>query len=770
MTKMIDSLLQMSTRVAEGGILMMDSTLRVMQSAVEKLANRDKSTVGLRPPVQGPATMDDAVSDLANRLTRLAWMTGMHPSALPGVWRGVLDSARMSFQAISLKDTRRLLALPLELPLSIGTLFTQQSLRGLYTNYVVGPRHLIDFSNYVLDAFTEIEVIVSLQYQEQLKRYKKRLEAFPDEAGTWLRLGRTYSKLGLYKQAVEALSSAARDSETRFEALRDSAVANFRAGNFSDSVRDGAAALELKPSDDRARWWLWLAAEKLGGYPPEVSPELRMEVKAGRHRSSVEFEDVAAKIGLDKTSAGRGTAIFDMDGDGYLDVVIASAHGGCSVYHNNGDGTFQDVSVGSGLDACVNAFAIAVGDYNNDGLDDLYITRLGFFNGESLLYRNNGDGTFTDVTKEAGVSCWGPIFAAQWVDYDCDGRLDLFLASNLGGMFDRKAPNRFFHNNGDGTFTEVTEKAGLHTLSPSIGSAWGDYDNDGDGTFTEVSRDAGVDDICFGSVSFWCDYDNDGWLDLVQFTWAPEEHMLQTLRNGEAPEGASPMRIFHNNRDGTFTKKDREIGLDGCWGTMSGNAGDFNNDGHIDLLLGNGDPRMDRTEPAVIMENDGSGVFRNVTFAAGLPFTGKGHGSNIADLAGDGRLSLIVATGGAYPGDLLTTNVFQPKTLPGHYLNVRFVGTRSNRNAIGARVRLDAGGRSQHRLVSGGSGFGCLPYEQHFGLGKAGKADRLEVIWPGGLHQSIENLPINTTIRITEGKDGWERVYPEKHAPAGKQF
>ena len=782
MTKIFDSLLKISTRVAENGILMMDSTLRAMQSAVEQLSNRDKSSVGLHPPFNGPETMDDAVSDLANRLARIAWMTGMHPSALTGAWRGVVDSARMSFQAMDLKDTRRLLAFPLELPLSIGTLLTQQGLRGLYTNYVVGPRHMIDFSTYMVDAFTEIEVIVSLQYQEQLKRYKKRLQEYPEEAGTWLRLGRTYSKLGLYKQAVEALASAAKDSATRFEALRDSAVANFRASNYSDAVRAGAAALALKPSDGRARWWLWLAAEKLGGYPPEVPAELRMEVKAGRHQPSVEFEDVAAKIGLDKTSAGRGTAIFDMDGDGYLDVVIASAHGGCSVYRNNGDGTFSDVTVGSGLDECVNTFAIAVGDYNNDGLDDLFITRLGFFNGESVLYRNNGDGTFTNVTKEAGVGCWAPIFTAQWVDYDCDGNLDLFVVSNLGGLFDRKAPNRLFHNNGDGSFTEVTEKAGLHSITPTIGSAWGDYNNDGypdlfissglgrsqlyrnngDGTFTEVSSEAGVDDICFASVAFWCDYDNDGWLDLVQYLWAPEEHMLETLRNGKAPEGANPMRIYHNNRDGSFTKKDRELGLDGCWGTMSGNAGDFNNDGHIDFLLGNGDPHMDRTEPAIIIENDGNGKFRNVTFAAGLPYTGKGHGSNMADLAGDGRLCLMVSSGGAYPGDLLTTNVFRPKSLPGNYLNIRFVGTKSNRNAIGARVRLDTGGRSQHKLVSGGSGFGCLPYEQHFGLGKVDKADSLEVVWPSSKRQTMANLPVNTTIRITEGKDGWEEVYPKK--------
>jgi hypothetical protein len=178
---------------------------------------------------------------------------------------------------------------------------------------------------------------------------------------------------------------------------------------------------------------------------------------------------------------------------------------------------------------------------------------------------------------------------------------------------------------------------------------------------------------------------------------------------------------------------------------------------------------MNRTEPSIALEYDeNEGKYKNITFAAGLPYTGKGHGANLADLAGDGRLCLIIASGGLYPADLMTMSVFRPKSLPGNYLNVRLVGTKSNKSAIGARVRLDAGGRSQHRLVGGGSGFGCMPFEQHFGLGKLDSVDGIEIWWPSGLRQHIKSLPVNTTLRIIEGEPEWREVY-KRRSESGKK-
>jgi hypothetical protein len=403
---------------------------------------------------------------------------------------------------------------------------------------------------------------------------------------------------------------------------------------------------------------------------------------------------------------------------------------------------------------------------------------MGFYSGEATLFRNNGDGTFTDVTKEAGLKTWGPGFAASWVDYDGDGYLDLFIANNLGGLFERKTPNRLFHNNGNGTFTEVTEQAGLNTIWPTIGGAWGDYnntgrpslflsngigrsqlyENNGDGTFTDVSEHAGVAEIGMGSPAFFWDYDNDGWLDIAQFVWSDHDDVIYTLQHGEGPPNGNPMRVYRNNRNGTFTQVNHDLGLNGCWGTMSGNSGDFNNDGHLDLVLGNGSPKMDRMDPMVLLESDGH-KFHNTTFSSGLPLTGKSHGVTLGDLFGDGRLSILVGAGGMYPGDLLTCGVYCPKTLPGNYLNVRLVGTKSNRSAIGAKVTIESGGTKQYREVSGGSNFGCLPLELHFGLAKNTAVDAIEIRWPSGLKQRFEDIEINKTFEFTEGRDDRRDVY-----------
>src|SRR5205823_1807517 len=243
---------------------------------------------------------------------------------------------------------------------------------------------------------------------------------------------------------------------------------------YAMAVDDGVEAMAADPGNERARAAMWLATRSLGGYPATVPESFRMELKAGFEPSRVQFENIAARIGLDKISAGRGTAVFD--------------------------------------------------------------------------YHNNGDGTFTNVTEKAGVQSWGAAYTASWVDYDCDGHLDLFIAYNLGGMFDRALQNRLFHNNGDGTFTDVTEKSGLQSIFTTIGSCWGDYNNDGypdlflssglgrpqlfrnngDGTFTDVRLEAGITDPGAGPTCIFVGDNNDGWGDIVQYSRSDHDEAIST--------------------------------------------------------------------------------------------------------------------------------------------------------------------------------------------------------------------------------------------------
>jgi tetratricopeptide (TPR) repeat protein len=386
---------------------------------------------------------------------------------------------------------------------------------------VVGPKRLKAFVTNAAEVYVDTAVFIGLEYKEVIERYKERLHEKPDDCSTRLELGRMYVKCGLHDEAIRELELAAQDPAVRGRARHESALAHYRAGRYQLAVDDGVAAMTADPANERARAAMWLATRSLGGYPESVPEIFRMELKAGYEPSRVQFENIAAKIGLDKISAGRGTAVFDYNNDGLLDIVVTAAHAGCSLYRNNGDGTFTDVTVKSGLDKCINGFVIIAGDYDNDGFQDLFVTRQGFYYGDCGLYHNNGDGTFTNVTEKAGVQSWGPAYTASWVDYDCDGRLDLFIAYNLGGMFDRALQNRLFHNNGDGTFTDVTEKAGLQSIFTTIGSCWGDYNNDGypdlflssglgrpllfrnngDGTFTDVSLEAGITDPVVGKPS-----------------------------------------------------------------------------------------------------------------------------------------------------------------------------------------------------------------------------------------------------------------------------
>jgi hypothetical protein len=492
---------------------------------------------------------------------------------------------------------------------------------------------------------------------------------------------------------------------------------------------------------------------------------------------------------------GSGAAFFDYDGDGYLDLFIVNGafltpapgekQPSDALYRNNRDGTFAEVTRTVGVADTSYGMGCAVGDYDGDGDADLYVTNYG----PNVLYRNNNDGTFAEVTGEARVGDPGWGTNAAFADYDNDGDLDLYVANYLefrpednkkcfqGGVPAYCPPTAYpgqsgvlYRNNGDGTFTDVTAPAGLFTdAGRQLGTVFGDYDNDGDqdifvandlrpnflftnngdGTFTEAGVTAGVaydEDGVAGSVmgADMADYDNDGRPDILvaTFQWRPN-------------------RLYHNDGGGFFSDVTyaAQIGTGSVpYLAMSASFLDYDNDGYLDILVANGhldenvrdyDPAASYAQKNQLFRNNGDGTFAEATDAAGPGFQVErvSHGAALADYDNDGDTDIFVSDS-ATPRCTLLRNDGGNRN---RFLVVKTVGTRSNRDGIGARITVQAGDLVQVRAVR--SGYGYLSANDpraFFGLGQHPRVDRLEVRWPSGIVQVLENIQADQVLTITE--------------------
>ncbi|PYV08854.1 MAG: hypothetical protein DMG07_24590, partial [Acidobacteria bacterium] len=482
-----------------------------------------------------------------------------------------------------------------------------------------------------------------------------------------------------------------------------------------------------------ALWGLRVLYDALGGYPAELDSRYRFVVKAQLSTDLLRFAEVGKEARVDRRNWGRASGWADLDGDGDLDLVAGSVYGGVAVYRNDG-GVFTDVTRESGITA-PSAWSILLFDYDNDGDPDLYIARDGW-NGPApnFLYRNDGKGHFTDVTAQAGVAnAEGSSFSAAAADYDRDGWVDIFVAN---GAIGRGIESVLFRNNGDGTFTNVAARAGVNFRGRTIGSAWGDYDgdgfpdllisgeynilyrNNGDGTFTDVSRSAGIGSPGPSYVCWFFDYNADRRLDIFITAYGDFDNALWSLAVGQSFVREEQPLLYRNNGDGTFTAVSRESGLNQSFGSMGGNFGDLDNDGYPEIYLGNGGAEIGRMDPDALFYNHGGKSFTNLAFALGTAEVGKSHGVTFADYDGDGDLDVYVPVGGFTPGDAWTNRLFRNESRVGNSLTLRLRGTRSNRDGVGARVEVSTGTLDYVREVSVGGGFGSTnPLEVQCGLG-----------------------------------------------------
>jgi len=541
-----------------------------------------------------------------------------------------------------------------------------------------------------------------------------------------------------------------------------------------------ATLADREPANLEARWLLNLSAMLLGKHPEGVPAKHRLPADLFRSKvPAPRFVDVALAIGVGTNSTAGGTIVDDFDGDGLLDIVLTSVDycAPARLFRNKGDGTFEDRTEASGLSMQLGGLNASHTDYDNDGDLDLFIHRGGWeIPMRNSLLRNDGHGVFTDVTKAAGLA--NGVFAthsAAWADYDNDGWVDLYVGHEL-------APSRLYRNKGDGTFEDVSVRAGVAGNAFTKGVSWGDYDNDGfpdlyasnmfgdnflyrnkgDGTFEEVAAKLGVQKPFASFPTWWFDYDNDGWLDLfvVAYPNSVEEFVKHYL--GQAP-AAETLKLYHNDGHGGFTDVSVAMGVARVVPSMGANVGDIDNDGFLDVYLGTGAPSFGSLIPNILLHNDAGRRFDDVTEATGTGHLQKGHGIAFADLDRDGDQDIVLNAGGAVPGDRYDDAVFEnPGTVGQHWVAVRLIGATSNRAAIGAKIRVTvapgtgdrgpAATRLRYREVSSGGSFGSNSYTQHVGLGRATAIESIEIVWPASkTRQVFRAPPIDTLLEIREG-------------------
>lgn len=498
---------------------------------------------------------------------------------------------------------------------------------------------------------------------------------------------------------------------------------------------------------------------------------------------------------------GAGVALFDYDNDGRLDVYFVNGAPLADptpkgtipqktgpqywnrLYHQKLDGTFEDVTQKAGLQGAGYGMGVAVGDYDNDGYEDLYVTAYG----GNKLYHNNGNGTFTDVTERAGVAGAGWSTSAAWVDLDGDGFLDLVVLRYLDWDFDdiwcgehkegfraychpdffKPISPLVYHNNEDGTFTEVSQKVGLAKPGKGLGIAIADYDRDGhidlfvandsmmeflyhnrgDGTFEEVGLNSEVavdlDGRTYAGMGVdFADYNNDGWPDLLVTDLANQRYAL-----------------YRNNRDGSFTYSSNDAGIGPMTMAHSGwgvRFIDYDNDGWKDILIAQGHdldtieqnyPNLHYREPLLLAHNTGR-EFVDVSGQSGSIFRQAwvARGMAIGDLDNDGRLDAVITTNDGSVHVLRNTTAKK-----NHWILLNLVGHKSNRDAIGAEVKLVTASGSQYATVStAGSYLSASDKRVHFGLGPEKAVQRIEIRWPSGINQTLKDIPGDQILRIDE--------------------
>jgi len=551
------------------------------------------------------------------------------------------------------------------------------------------------------------------------------------------------------------------------------------------SIRYLSEVLKLTAPEDYwhycARWLLNVAYMAMGHWPDGVPADERLPREAFADDSGLpKFRSVSDKLGLDTNGTAGGVVVEDFDGDERLDVAVSSwgPRGHLRVFHNCGDGSFEDRTERAGLTGITGGLNMLGADYDSDGDVDILVLRGGWCYEHGRfpcsLLQNQGDGTFVDVTFDAGLGDRRePTQTAAFADYDLDGDLDVYIGAESSDRM--PCHGHLYQNDGDGHFVDVAARAGVQNDRYCKAVVFGDYDNDRypdlfvsnigepnrlyhnehDGTFRDVTERAGVAEPLISFPAWFWDFDNDGRLDLfVSEYHVGIAHVASELTRGTLPFGHA--RLLLGGGNGEFEDVSDRAGVSRPMMPMGCNFGDLDNDGWLDCYLGTGDPEYFSLMPNLMLRNDRGRRLVDVTMSGGFGHLQKGHGIAFADFDHDGDTDVFAVMGGAYPGDAYRDALFENPGVSGHWLTLRLVGTQSARCAIGARVHVVVREgdveRDIYRCIGTGASFGSNPLRQTIGLGAADELVSVDVRWPRlSPPEVFEGLAMDAAFTVTEG-------------------
>ena len=531
-----------------------------------------------------------------------------------------------------------------------------------------------------------------------------------------------------------------------------------------------------KYSIEKYKWLLNIAHMTIGEYPHGVPKDYFVNYISNNEKVNFPaFKEIASQIGIDVNGLSGGVCLEDFNNDGMIDIFTTSygTEDQCKLFFNTGNG-FEDVTSKAGLNGIISGLNSLHADYNNDGYLDIIILRGAWLgssgNHPNSLLRNNGNGTFTDVTKSSGILSFYPTQTASWADVNNDGYLDLFIGNEYN-------PCELFINQGNGKFLEQSKKYNLNQINGFVkGVVFGDINNDQwpdlfvsvlggknflfkneFGVFSDISKNAGIEDPSFSFPCWIWDVNNDGLNDI--FVASYDSRNLSNLNGDFLKEiegrivDSEKSKLFINNGDETFKESSVDFNIDISMYAMGSNFGDIDNDGWLDFYIGNGSPQLASSIPNRMFRNLYGDRFEEVTLTGRFGHIQKGHGVGFADLDNDGDQDLYAVMGGAYEGDTAPNVCFENPISENNWVVFKLIGKSSNRGAIGSLLTVELeNGRKIYRNINTGGSFGSSSLQSEIGLGKCKIIKKLSIIWPSGKTDIFNDIETNKKYEIFENE------------------